>query len=448
MESRLSPRAKVVVLWLAIGLAVLLLSRVPHIFSPFLWAVVTAYVLQPLISAFQRVLRLPRAPVAFVLYIGLVALLVFTSIRLFPLVREQAIGLITQLPATVQVASDQFQRRFPNLLTQFGLDPVAIEQELLDTTTRWASEAPREVLSAFTHLVSLLIEFFVYLFATFFFMLHGDRIIANLRDFLPRRYHKEFNRVAGEINRTLGRYLRGQALLVLIMSSATYVALSILGVHYAVILAIATGFLELIPILGPWSAGTIAVIVTLFDPTPPFGWSNVTLAIVVAVTYFVLRQAEDILVIPTLIGRIVHLHPLLVIFILLIGTAVGGILGLLLAVPTAAVLRILTTYVYGKVVAEEERRILLLDSRERLLQLMDDLPDLINHHLVLLPQPGLLGWDDLPIVQRLATEAKRQGLDLTVVTQDPVAASLATAVGLPTTAIPAGSPTALVGSRQ
>ena len=440
MESRLSPRAKVVVLWLAIGLAVLLLSRVPHIFSPFLWAVVTAYVLQPLISAFQRVLRLPRAPVAFVLYIGLVALLVFTSIRLFPLVREQAIGLITQLPATVQVASDQFQRRFPNLLTQFGLDPVAIEQELLDTTTRWASEAPREVLSAFTHLVSLLIEFFVYLFATFFFMLHGDRIIANLRDFLPRRYHKEFNRVAGEINRTLGRYLRGQALLVLIMSSATYIALSILGVHYAVILAIATGFLELIPILGPWSAGTIAVIVALFDPTPPFGWSNLTLAIVVAVTYFVLRQAEDILVIPTLIGRIVHLHPLLVIFILLIGTAVGGILGLLLAVPTAAVLRILTAYVYGKVVAEEERRILLLDSRERLLQLLDDLPELTNHHLVLLPQPGLLGWDDLPLVQRLATEARRQGLDLTVVTQDPVAASLATAVGLPTTAIPAGSP--------
>ena len=440
MESRFSPRAKVVVLWLAIGLGALLLSRIPHILSPFLWAVVTAYVLQPLISVFQRMLRLPRALVAVVLYVGLVALLVFAGIRLFPLVRAQAIGLITQLPTTVEVASDQFQRRFPNLLTEFGLDPVAIEQELLDTTTRWASEAPREVLLAFTHLVSLLIEFFVYLFATFFFMLHGDRIIANLRDFLPRRYHQEFNRVAGEINRTLGRYLRGQALLVLIMSSVTYVALSILGVHYAIILAIATGFLELIPIIGPWSAGTIAVIVTLFDPTPPFGWSNVTLAIVVAVTYFVLRQAEDILVIPTLIGRIVHLHPLLVIFILLIGTGLGGILGLLLAVPTAAVLRILTSYVYGKVVAEEERHILLLDSRERLLQLLDDLPDLINHHLVLLPQPGLLGWDDLPLVQRLATEAKRQGLDLTVVTQDPVAASLATAVGLPTTAIPAGSP--------
>src|SRR3712207_6196404 len=198
MESRFSPRAKVVVLWLAIGLGALLLSRIPHILSPFLWAVVTAYVLQPLISALQRVLRLPRAPVAVVLYVGLVALLVFASIRLFPLVRAQAIGLITQLPATVEVASDQFQRRFPNLLTQLGLDPVAIEQELIDTTTRWASEAPREVLSAFTHLVSLLIEFFVYLFATFFFMLHGDRIIANLRDFLPRRYHKEFNRVAGE----------------------------------------------------------------------------------------------------------------------------------------------------------------------------------------------------------------------------------------------------------
>ena len=448
MESRLSPRGKVVVLWLAVGLGVLLLSRVPHILSPFLWALVTAYLLQPLISAFQRVLRLPRALVAFVLYVGLMALIVFAGIRLFPLVRAQTLGLLGQLPATVQVASNEFERRFPDLIAQLGLDTAALEKQALDTTTKWATDAPRQVLSAFTHLVSLLIEFFVYLFATFFFMLHGDRIIANLRDFLPRRYHNEFNRVAGEINRTLGRYLRGQLLLVLIMSSATYAALWFLDVHYAIILAIATGFLELIPILGPWSAGAIAVTVALFDPSPPFGWSTATLAIVVAVTYFVLRQLEDILVIPTLIGRIVHLHPLVVISILLIGTAVGGVLGLLLAVPTAAVLRILTAYVYGKVVAEEERRILLLDSRELLVQLLDDLPALTNHHLVVLPQPGLLGWDDLPLVQRLATETKRQGLDLTVVTQDTVAASLAMAVGLPTTAIPAGSPTSLVVSSQ
>ena len=79
MESRLSPRGKVVVLWLTAGLGVLLLSRVPHILSPFLWALVTAYVLQPLISAFQRVLRLPRALVAFVLYVGLMTLVVFAA---------------------------------------------------------------------------------------------------------------------------------------------------------------------------------------------------------------------------------------------------------------------------------------------------------------------------------------------------------------------------------
>jgi hypothetical protein len=276
----------------------------------------------------------------------------------------------------------------------------------------------------------------------------GDRLVAGVRRSLPLRYQREAERVLGEINATLGAYLRGQVLLVLIMSSVTYVVLWIYDIRYAFVLALATGLLELIPILGPWSAGAIAVSVAAFDPTPPFGWSHTTLAIVVGVTYFILRQLEDNLVIPTLIGRIVHLHPLMMIFVLLIGTSLGGVLGLLLAVPVAAVLRILLRYLHGKIVADAERQIIPLDSHADLLAIRDELPSLTNAHVVLLARHGALRWEDLPAVQVIANLASRYSVNLTIVTPDAIAGTLFTAVGLETAVVSAAEAQRAAGSGQ
>ncbi len=338
------------------------------------------------------------------------------------------------------MAARQFQARFPDLYRQLGLDPAALQQQLNGLTEELGAEAPRTAVTVVQRLVHFVLELFVYLIATFFFFLQGDRMLANLRALLPRRYHREVDRVAGEINGTLGAYLRGQLLLVAIMSSVTFVALTVYNMPYAIVLALMTGFLELIPIIGPWSAGAVAVSVAALNPAPPFGWSNLTLCIAVGITYFVLRQLEDVLIIPALIGRIVHLHPLLVIFCLLIGTTIGGVLGLLLAVPVAAVIKILLRYVYGKLVADVERRVVLLDDRADLHALIEELPGATNHHVVVVPQPGVLAWEDVPLVHRLAIESARHGVELSVVTADPVAGSLATAVGIETTVVPTGAP--------
>lgn len=435
METTLSGRAKIIIFWLLAGLTVFGLANFFKILTPFLWAAITAYVFQPLISVFVRRLHLPRPLVASVLYLAIVATIVMGFLTLLPILRRQGLELINQLPGVVETYFTGFEERFPELTAQWGIDPQAIQKQANDLVNQLGSQAPRTALTFARRLFNLLIELFVYLTATFFFFIQGDRLGGWLRGLLPARYHREADRVLGEINRTLGAYLRGQVLLVIIMSSATYVALRVLDMPYAFALALTTGLLELIPILGPWSAGAIAVSVAALDASPPFGWSNLTLAIAVAITYFTLRQLEDILVIPTLIGRIIHLHPLLVIGVLLIGTAVGGVLGLLLAVPIAGVARIVLRYVYGKLIAEPERRVLPIESRDDLAQVHGGLPELTNLQVVLLIQPGVVRWDDLPTVQRLAQEATRQGIALSAVALDPVAGSLCTAVGLATTIV-------------
>ena len=154
------------------------------------------------------------------------------------------------------------------------------------------------------------------------------------------------------INSVLGRYVRGQVILIAIMATATSIGLSVLQVPFSLLLGFLTGVLETIPFVGPITAGTIAVLVALGHPAP-FGWTQVGYAGVVAVMYTVLRHVEDYFVIPLIIGRIVELHPVVVIFALLTGGAIGGLLGILVAVPVAASARIALQFVLAKLRDED-----------------------------------------------------------------------------------------------
>jgi predicted PurR-regulated permease PerM len=140
-----------------------------------------------------------------------------------------------------------------------------------------------------------------------------------------------------------------------VMSTATFVGLSILQVPFALLLALMTGVLEVIPIVGPITAGAIACLVALGHPAP-WGLSQILYVVIVAAMYTVLRHSEDYFVIPLVIGRIVKLHPAVVIFSLLTGGALYGLLGVLIAVPVAATLRLVLIYVGAKLRDEDPFR--------------------------------------------------------------------------------------------
>jgi hypothetical protein len=175
----------------------------------------------------------------------------------------------------------------------------------------------------------------------------------------------------------------------------------------------------------------------LFQPTAPFDWSNTTLAAVVGFIYFALRQLEDAFVIPLVIGRFVHLNPFVVLFVLVIGTSIAGPLGLILSVPVAAVLKIVIQFFHAKVMASEVRQVDVIRSATDLTQAARSFPQVSNARIVLMIEPGALTWDDLLLVQRVATEAEEHFVNLSAVTPDSVAGTLMTAAGIPTTTLPA-----------
>src|SRR5439155_6516359 len=206
-----------------------------------------------------------------------------------------------------------------------------------------------------------LLKLLVYLVATFFLLLEMDRIGDGIANLTPPAVRAELGPWVRRINHVLGAYIRGQFILVVLMSAVSYIALTILGVRFAPLLAIFTGLVETMPFIGPYVAGGTAVLVALTQGHAPFGWTPVILAIAVAITYTLLRQLEDNFVMPFLIGRLVHLHPLVIIFAVLSGAALGGILGLLLAVPVAATVKIVATYLYGKLREEPARTLVALE---------------------------------------------------------------------------------------
>lgn len=443
MEVSLSPRGRAVVIWIAAIAAGVILLEAAHALRPFAWAIITAFLLHPVVSRIHRKTRLPKHLIATWVYLMLGLMITIVIINVAPIVVEQVDGLQEQLPNASSEIQDWLWDNQGEQLERLGIEQDFLDQRIDEVTVELTDTVSSAALPVIFGTFSFAIELIVYLVAAFYFIVYGDKFILALRNLMHRRYHGEFDRLISEINSTLGAYIRGQALLVAIMTAASFVMLYTLQVEYALIVAIATGFLELIPLVGPWTAGAIAVTVSVFQDGTPFGWTHLTLALVIGLGYFALRQLEDAFVIPTVIGRIVHLHPLLVIFVVVVGTSLGGILGLIVAVPIAAMIKILATYFYAKLMTREARHVEVIDDRNDLGALIPQLGERVNWTIVLLIEPGVLRWDDLPLVQRLANAAADHSVALSAVTPDGIAGSLLAAVGVPITAIPVSAPPAV-----
>jgi predicted PurR-regulated permease PerM len=425
-ETRLLP----VIVGLAIVAFTLFLMRISSILPPFIWAAITAYILFPLVARIERLLRLPRVAVILLVYLGLIAILVFVGFLIAPTVVDQIRSLASSLPDLVSNARKELVREPQIRIAGFVLDTRQIDSRIdvlaQDVAERFGREAVPLVLQTF----ELVIKVLVYLLATFYFLLQGDALVHRIKGLAPRRHRQTVDRVVAQVNHTFGAYIRAQLLLFVIMTVSTFTVLSILQVQYALVVAIATGVLELVPIIGPWAAGAIAVLVAISQSSGPFGWSPGQLAIVVAICYLVLRILEDQVIIPQLVGRIVRVHPLMVIFGVLTGATLGGALGLVIAVPAMAAIKIISIAIFEELRHPPERIVLALREPGSLATFESTIAEREHQRIVLLITPGAVNWDDLLIAQRVAARALALDIRLQVVTPDEIASSIATAAGI------------------
>ena len=348
MTSRWTPATKRVVVAVIAVAALYIIYRAGDIVRPFVWAAVLAYVLLPLVALLERRLSMPRAAAAAAVFVGLLATIIGGGRVLIPLALDQLGDVQRSLPSLMANA----QNTLAETADQLGLEDLNSVIVGFAGIGEVSQMIARSAVPFVVGLGRFLLELLVFLIATFFLLRDAPRLLGWFRRLLPPAHRNELMPLLAEVNTLLGRYVRGQLFLIGVMWTATFIGLSILQVPFAFLLGFMTGMLEVIPIVGPITAGAIACLVALGHPAP-WGLSQIWYVVIVAVMYTVLRHAEDYFVIPLVIGRIVRLHPAVVIFSLLAGGAVYGLLGVLVAVPVAATLRLVLIYVGAKLRDED-----------------------------------------------------------------------------------------------
>ena len=196
------------------------------------------------------------------------------------------------------------------------------------------TQTPEGALRSAEQVLHTALDVVLTMIVTFYLLLDGGRFGDIALRFLEPADRAQTKRIAGRIHVVLGHWLRGQLVLVVLVALIVSVVLGpVLHLPYATALGVMTGLLEVIPLIGPLVAGAIVAIVALSS-------GGIGLAITVVVFLFLLRQVEDAVVMPLVLGRAVHLHPLVAMFAVVVGTTAFGILGTFLAVPVAAAINV------------------------------------------------------------------------------------------------------------
>jgi predicted PurR-regulated permease PerM len=316
--------------------------------TPFILAAIFAYIFNPIVNFFSHRLRLPRTLSVLIIYLVIISIVVLSGIALSKRIMEESSELGKQASVITQTAKNQINSS-PDWLRPTIDDALKTFE---DTTTL----SPSSFFSIFPKAFAGIISLIIFLFSAFYFLKEGRNIFDKLLNFVPNNYKVEVEILLRKINSVLGGYLRGQIFMVFFVSLVLFIFLTILGVKFALILAVFSGFAEIVPIIGPIVAATVAATVAFLGGTSNFGLSSIQLAIWVVIVYTLVRQAQDYFVTPYVMGKITQLHPLVILFAVIAGEHIAGILGLILAVPIAGSLKIIYEYALDKINDRERTR--------------------------------------------------------------------------------------------
>lgn len=330
--------------WTALGLgAVWLLWLLAPILTPFVFALMLAWLGDPLVDRLQRAGRSRNVAVTLVFTL-MALLLVMALVVLVPLIERQIATLVTSLPHYrdwfMLTALPWVEARTGYEITDwFDLSRVA---KLIRDNWESAGGVATTLLGYLSRsgfaVVALAANIALLPVITFFFLRDWDLLVERVASLIPRDYLGTVSRLARESSDVLGAFLRGQFMVMLVLGVLYGLGLWGVGLDLGILIGFIAGLLTFVPYLGPASGiilGVIAALVQYGD------WQHV---VGVLVVFGVGQMIESYALTPKLVGDRIGLHPVAVIFAVLAGGQLFGFLGMLLALPVAAVTNVLLRY--------------------------------------------------------------------------------------------------------
>ncbi len=300
---------------------------------PFILGLGIAYLLNPLVETLEKK-SFSRPLISLGLVVVFFGFLAAFLAVFIPLVINQIAHLAKDIPELVASLRNMAAPYAEWIGRELELgkteDAGTLLQENIGSVLEVARHLMGGVAAGGQVLAGLLSVLFLMPIVSYFMLKEWPAIRDWVRDVLPRKHERTIRELLFQIDRKIAGFLRGQLAVVLVIAVMYSAALSIAGLNYAILIGIVAGVISIIPYVGSFTGLAASVIVAWFQSGQ---WSYVLL---VAGIFLVGQALEGNLITPRLVGKYVGLHPLWVLFVLLAGGALFGLVGMMLAVPVAA----------------------------------------------------------------------------------------------------------------
>jgi len=332
----------------AAAILLLVLWLLNNILLPFVVGMVVAYLLDPAVLRLQR-LGMSRTLATSVVTIVAVLAGLGIAMAIFPPLFGQIQGLIASAPQFALKAIMQIQPLIEPLRERFGLPTLSLH-DLQAEASQWAGQAlaiaggvAGGVVRGGAAFINLLALLFLTPVVTFYLLRDWEKLLHAIDRNLPLDHADTIRKLAHQSNDAIAGYMRGQALVCLSLGTFYAVGLTLVGLQFGFVIGLIAGAISFIPFVGTFVGAVLSIGMALAQFPPD--WMSV--ALVVAV--FVVGQTlEGNILSPKLVGDRVGLHPVWIMFALLAGGALFGFVGVLAAVPIAAVIGVIVRHLLGR----------------------------------------------------------------------------------------------------
>jgi predicted PurR-regulated permease PerM len=322
--------------WLAvIVIGIWLLTHVVKTILTLVLSAIVAFALTPLVTLLSR--WLPRG-----VAIGVAYLLGFTIIfGLGALLVVTAAAQVTNLVHNLPTYADQAQRLEPHavsLLRPFGVTVAKVHQareQVITYLQGIGTTAAKDSISVITGILGTIVDIVLVLILSVYLTANGPKIAQGLRREMPSSQRSRISLLIAVVNQVVGGYIRGTLTLAVLIGLMVGIGMTVLGVHYAVLLGVLAFFMEFVPVIGVLVSGGVCVLIALFQ-----GW---VLALIVLAYFVVVHVIEGDVVGPRIMGGALGIHPATAIIALVAGTELFGFWGALFGAPLAGLLQAIGT---------------------------------------------------------------------------------------------------------
>ena len=346
-----APTPRVALLLAASAIVVIVVLAAGDVLRPFVFGLLLAYLLDPLVERFARI-GLPRGLAVLVVYAIALGILAGALALTIPPLVHQITTFADELPAIVrqlQYEAGHLNQVYDQLriAPEFRAGVDRFVRTALDTLSRVDLGIVRPIFDSATGFITSLFAYLILPAWLFFLLKDRPKLQTSFDRALPPAWRRDTWAIVGIVHEVFGRWIQGQIMLSASVGLASFAGLSVLGAvvdpifgRFAVLLAIVAALGELLPIIGPIISAVPAIVLGLTVGAEP-GLAALAL-------YFVIQQVENNVLVPKIQGHAIQLHATLVIVVLIVGGALFGLLGAVLALPVTAAFRDVFAYAFRR----------------------------------------------------------------------------------------------------